>query len=55
MKNTKGRQWHEIKCPVCEKMFIPSGNHSYEVEGKLVCSYTCREKGKVEKRGYRKM
>lgn len=33
-------------CPICKKSFIPSGQHQFKVDGVLVCSYNCREKGK---------
>lgn len=39
---------HEIKCPVCGKMFIPAPEHSYKIgegiKGELVCTYSCMRK-----------
>lgn len=34
----------ETICQVCGKRFIPAGQHIYKVNGKYVCSDTCRSR-----------
>lgn len=34
--------FREVKCPICNKIFIPAELHSYkDTRGNLVCTYHC--------------
>ena len=34
--------FREVKCPICNKIFIPAELHSYkDTRSQLVCSYHC--------------
>lgn len=33
----------EIKCAECGKVFIPAALHSYKIDGKMFCRYTCKK------------
>ena len=34
--------FREVKCPICNKIFIPAELHSYkDTRGNIVCTYHC--------------